>query len=296
MSETMSTNPSDLADLRRHIDEIDDRLHDLLIERAEIVGKVAASKKGGNVAFYQPAREAQILRRLAARHHGALPVASVVRIWREVLAATVRLETRFAVAVYAPLEAQGFWDLARDHYGSHTPMAAYRSVGQVIRAVTEGRASVGILPMPQEGDSDPWWRHLLSQDDNAPRVIARMPFGARGNARSDSGDALAIGRSAQQETGADRTLLATESVADISRARFLRMLASVDFDCTFFASWEHAEGAINLIEIDGFVPLSDPRLARFRTQLGAALHRLLPFGGYALPLPAAAFSAGAAKG
>ena len=41
----MSTIPSDLADLRRHIDEIDDRLHDLLIERAAIVGEVAASKK-----------------------------------------------------------------------------------------------------------------------------------------------------------------------------------------------------------------------------------------------------------
>jgi chorismate mutase/prephenate dehydratase len=292
----MSSTPSDLADLRRHIDEIDDRLHDLLIERAEIVARVAASKKDGDVAFYQPGREAQILRRLAERHRGALPVASLVRIWREMLAATVRLETPFAVAVFAPAEAQGFWDLARDHYGSLTPMSAYRSIGQVIRAVTEGQASVGILPMPQEGDPDPWWRHLLSHNDTAPRVIARLPFGARGNARSDGGNALVIGRGAQQETGADRTFLATETVAGISRARFLGLLASLGFACTFFASWEYAEGAINLIEVDGFVRLSDPHLDHFRTQLGAALHRLLPFGGYALPLPQAAFSPGAAKG
>jgi chorismate mutase / prephenate dehydratase len=296
----MSATPSDLADLRRHIDGIDERLHDLLIERAEIVGRVAASKKAvqinGDAAFYQPAREAQILRRLAGRHRGALPVASLVRIWREMLAATVRLETPFAVAVFAPADAPGFWDLARDHYGSHTPMSAYRSIGQVIRAVTEDQASVGIVPMPQEGDPDPWWRHLLSNHDDAPRVVARLPFGARGNARSDGGDALAIGRGAQQETGADRTLLATETAAHISRARFLGLLASADLACTFFAAWEYAEGAVNLVEIDGFVQLSDPRLARFRAQLGAALHRLLPFGGYALPLPAAALSPGTAKG
>jgi chorismate mutase / prephenate dehydratase len=296
MNESMSIIPSDLADLRRHIDQIDDRLHDLLIERAAIVGRVAASKKDGDVAFYQPAREAEILRRLAARHRGALPFASVVRIWREVLAATIRLETPFAVAVFAPAKAQGFWDLARDHFGSHTPMSAYGSIGQVIRTVTEGQTSVGILPMPQEGDPNPWWRHLLSEDDNAPRVIARLPFGAPGNARSDGADALAIGHSRQLETGADRTFFAVESATDISRARFLGMLSSLDLACTFFASWEHAEGAVNLVEIDGFVVLSDPRLSAFRARLGKALYRLLPFGGYAAPLPAAALSASTAKG
>ena len=296
MNETMSIIPSDLADLRRHIDEIDDQLHDLLIERAAIVGKVAASKKNGDVAFYQPAREAEILRRLAARHRGALPFASVVRIWREMLAATVRIETPFAVAVLTSAEGQGFWDLARDHFGSHTPMSAHRSIGQVIRAVTEAQASVGILPMPQEGDPDPWWRHLLSEDADAPRVIARLPFGARGNARSNGADALAIGPGKQAETGADRTFFAAESAADISRARFLGMLSSLDLVCTFFASWEHPEGAVNLVEIDGFVLPSDPRLAAFRAGLGKALYRLLPFGGYAVPLPTAAFSASAAKG
>ena len=296
MIETMSTTPSDLADLRRHIDEIDDRLHDLLIERAAIVGRVAVSKKDGHAAFYQPAREAEILRRLATRHRGALPFASVVRIWREMLAATVRLETPFAVAVLAPAQGQGLWDLARDHFGSHTPMSAYRSVGQVIRAVTEGQASVGVLGMPQEGDPDPWWRHLLSENDNAPRVIARLPFGARGNARSNGADALAIGAGKQVQTDADRTFFAIELAAGISRARFLGVLSSVDFVCTFFASCEQAEGSVNLVEIDGFVPLSDPRLTGLRARLGKALYRLLPFGGYAVPLPAAALSTGAAKG
>jgi hypothetical protein len=32
------------------------------------------------------------------------------------------------------------------------------------------------------------------------------------------------------------------------------------------------------------VPIADPRIERFRVRLGEALHRLLPFGGYALPL------------
>src|SRR5258705_8281399 len=215
-NEAMSPNSSDITGLRRRLDEIDDRLHDLLVDRAEIVSLVAASKKDGNQPAFQPAREAEIIRRLVGRHHGDFPVATLVRMWREMLAATVRLQSPFAVAVFAPTEAQGFWDLARDHYGSSTPMSAYRSTGQVIRTVTEGRAAIGVLPMPQEGEADPWWRQLLSKDENAPRVVARLPFGARGNARSDGADALAIGRGTQQETGADRTFLATETAAGIS--------------------------------------------------------------------------------
>jgi len=284
----MTPSPSDLADLRRRLDEIDDKLHDLLIRRAEIVGAVAASKREGKLPAFQPGREAQIIRRLVGRHHGAFPVATLVRMWREMLSATVRLQSAFAVAVFAPIEAQGFWDLARDHYGSHTPMAAYRSIGQVIRAVTEGQASLGVLPMPQEGELDPWWRHLLSKDEDAPRVVARLPFGARGNARGDGVDALAIGRGVQQETGRDRVLLATESSADISRDRIFRTLASLGLVCTFFASYEHAGSATSLIEIEGFVLITDPRLDSFRTQLGSELHRLLPFGGYAVPLSATA--------
>jgi len=284
----MTPSPSDLADLRRRLDEIDDKLHDLLIRRAEIVGAVAASKREGKLPAFQPGREAEIIRRLVGRHHGAFPVATLVRMWREMLSATVRLQSAFAVAVFAPIEAQGFWDLARDHYGSHTPMAAYRSIGQVIRAVTEGQASLGVLPMPQEGELDPWWRHLLSKDEDAPRVVARLPFGARGNARGDGVDALAIGRGVQQETGRDRVLLATESSADISRDRIFRTLASLGLVCTFFASYEHAGSATSLIEIEGFVLITDPRLDSFRTQLGSELHRLLPFGGYAVPLSATA--------
>ena len=286
MNETMSAIPSDLADLRRRLDEIDDRLHDLLIERAEIVSRVAASKKQTAMwPFYQPAREAAdhsparrpAPRRAAVRERSC---GCGARCWRRPSGS----KRPFAVAVFAPAEAQGFWDLARDHYGSHTPMSAYRSIGQVIRAVTEGQASVGVLPMPQEGDPDPWWRHLLSEDDNAPRVIARLPFGARGNARSDGADALAIGRGEQLETGADRTFFAAESAADISRARFLGLLSSAGSGLHFLRvlrACRRARQSDRDRRLRADLPIrASPASVR---SSATALYRLLPFGGYARP-------------
>jgi hypothetical protein len=170
-----------------------------------------------------------------------------------------------------------------------TAMSAHHSTGEVIRAVTEGEASSGVLPAPQEGEPDPWWPHLLSADKNAPRVIARLPFGARGNARSDG--ALVIGRGEQQDTGRDRTLLATECAAAIDRGRIVGLLASVGLVNTFFTSYGHAATMLSLIEVQGCVRVSDPPFDGFRAELGTALRRLLPVGGYAVPLTAAELAA-----
>jgi chorismate mutase / prephenate dehydratase len=273
--------PSDLKGLRRRLDEIDDKLQDLLIDRAQIVSLVGASKKGGDRPAYQPAREAEIIRRLVGRHRGALPVATLVRMWREMLAATVRLQSPFSVAVFAPADRPGLWDLARDHYGSHTPMSAYGAEDQVIRAVAGGTGSVGVLPLPKAGESDPWWPHLLSIEE-APRVVARLPFGTRGNARADT-DALAIGCKGQEENGLDRTLLGAEFSAAISPPRISDALATAGLVCTFVACSDRGK-AVYLIEVEGFAPISDRRLDALRSELGAALERLLPLGGYAAPL------------
>ena len=274
--------PSDLKDLRRRLDEIDDKLQDLLIDRAQIVSLVAASKKDGNQPAFQPAREAEIIRRLVGRHRGAFPVATLVRMWREMLAATVRLQSPFSVAVFAPADRPGFWDLARDHYGSNTPMSAYDTVGQVIRAVAGRTALLGVLGLPKAGEPDLWWPHLLSIDDDAPQVVARLPFGARGNARADA-DALAIGYGGPEESGLDRTLLGAECPAAISEARIADALATAGLECTSVMCDGRGKAAY-LMEVEGFVPISDKRLDAFRVELGAAIERLLPLGGYAVPL------------
>jgi chorismate mutase/prephenate dehydratase len=285
----MSVNPSDLKGLRRRLDEIDDKLQDLLIDRAAIVSLVAASKKDRNQPAFQPAREAEIIRRLVGRHRGAFPVANLVRMWREMLAATVRLQSPFSVAVFAPADRPGFWDLARDHYGSNTPMLACDTAAQVIRAVVGGKTTAGVLPLPEPGESDPWWPHLVSVAENAPRIVARLPFGARGNARADT-DALAIGGGGCHESGLDRTLLAAQYSAAIGQTRISELLSTAGLVCTLFACCDR-DAAVHLIEIEGFVSISDARLDTFRSELGASLARLLPLGGYAVPLSAAKLAA-----
>jgi chorismate mutase / prephenate dehydratase len=281
----MSPMPPDLEDLRARLDEIDDSLQDLLIDRFEIVLQVAAEKGRGQVAPHQPAREAEIIRRLIARNRGALPDETLVRIWREILCGTTRLQGNFRVAVYAPSDTPELWDLARDHYGSHAAMQAHQSVGAVIRAVAEGRAEIGVLPMPQEEELDPWWLHLRAPGQQPPRVVSRLPFAGRSSsARSGHADALAVGRFAPRATGRDRTLFIAEIGPDISRARIFSLLSSVGLEGTFLGLCDRTGGCDVLIELRGMVPLNDPRIERFREQFGGELYRLTELGSYAEPL------------
>ena len=111
MSET------DLSALRQEIDTIDAELHALLVRRAAVSEKVRGIKSDDSLKL-RPGREANILRALIARHSGSFPKAQLIRIWREILTASLAMQGPFSVAVYATETAHSLWDLARDHFGS----------------------------------------------------------------------------------------------------------------------------------------------------------------------------------
>ena len=283
----MSTPLTPIEDLRREIDEIDTALHELLMRRSDVAARIGALKDGPDGpdgGFLRPAREAAILRRLVARHTGPLPAAVIVRIWREMMSALVRLQGPFAVAVYVSDQWPGYWDLARDHFGSHTPITAHDSAGQALGLVIDGTATIAVLPVPQQDDQDPWWRFLVRRD--GPRIIARLPFGDSGACRGPNVEALAVGRVAVEETGRDRTFLVLETSAEISRSALHTSLEAVGFDVVLVHVWHDPADPstwLHLVELEGFVEKDDPRLARFAKSRAEVLREIWPIGAYAIP-------------
>jgi chorismate mutase len=281
-----SAPDASLDDLSREIDGIDDAIHDLLMRRTALVERIA---EGGQAGLpMRPAREATILRRLAARHAGPLPQGALVRMWREMMSAQARLSSPFAVAVHAPEDRRGFWDIARDHFGSSTPMTAVNSPAAALRAVSDGSASVAVVPVPEEEDPDPWWRFLMSADPETPRVVARLPFLPRGPVPGGEADALAIAAVPHEPTGDDRTLLGLELVQDLSRGRLKDAIEACGLATVGIRSWfgRGGEGSLHMVEIADFLGPGDRRLAALSAALGEALARATPLGGYAVPLPA----------
>ncbi|MHA1153743.1 MAG: chorismate mutase [Alphaproteobacteria bacterium] len=281
-----SQGDSSLSDLRHRIDEIDTAIHDLLMQRTEITQRVGAVK-GANSVFMRPGREAVVLRRLIAGHRGDLPRALIVRIWREIFAAVTALQGPFAVAVYAPEGSFGYRNLARDHFGWRTPITAYRSAAQVLKEVGGGQATVGVLPVPVEDGTSPWWRNLARDGEATPRIVARLPFAQVGSSSTEAPAALAISVVEPEETGNDRAYLVVETDRLVSRSNFKQLLANAGFEARDIQSWEEGgDRSLNLVEVEGFVPADDARLARLREQDEDTFSHVWAVGGFAVPLSA----------
>ncbi len=277
-----------LRDLRDQIDEIDNTIQDLLIKRTEVVEYVRAVKETeGSTIKIRPSREAEILYRLVSRHKGTFPKREMARIWRELIVATLSSEGPFSMAVFESETEPGYWDLARDQYGSFTPATRHTAARRVVEAVQTGKATIGIVPLPSHDDEENWWHHLVSDNPETPRIIARLPFIGNGNARNTGLEALVICPVGHEETGRDRSYIAVESQDNIGFNVIEDALSQAGFSCAFHQLWHDPErppGWTYLIEVFGFINPGGRQMARLIDALGPRISRIVHVGGYAMPL------------
>lgn len=279
----MNATPRSLDELRNEIDAIDRQLHALIQQRGDLAGEIAEIKKRESIDRVRPGREAVLMRGLVERHGSAFPVGAILRIWREMISSLVLMEMpEYTVAVYAAGDEQGCWDLARDQFGSRTPMTAHPSARDAISQVFDGKAALAVVPCPTEDAPGTWWPNLCAL--NAPRILYRLPFFGRGNARGGAGDApdaVAIGHMTAEETGNDRSVLVLETGGDLSRTGLSEILSTADLKPALLAP--SAAGARHCYaEIEGFVAQGDQRLQRLEAQ--AAMRRVTVIGAYATPM------------
>jgi chorismate mutase len=168
-------NEPSLADLRREIDRIDEAMHGLLIERGAIIDRLITVKKSQETgSAFRPAREADMMRRLVARHHGNLPLETAESIWRVIISTFTYVQAPFSL--HADLSAGDalMRDSARFHFGFTVPFIAHLGAASVVAAIAEAKGDLGLVPaFPVAGDG-PWWPAL--EFETAPKIIARLPF------------------------------------------------------------------------------------------------------------------------
>ncbi len=285
----MSDHIPSLADLRREIDVLDDQIQDLLRRRAEAVQRVAVTKRsqgGDDGVFLRPGREAQILRRLLERHRNGLPAPAVVRIWREMISSLYELQAPMRVAVHAPNKSAARWDLARDFYGSTTPMQLCTTATAVMRAVSSQPATLGVMAMPEDGEKEVWWPLLASRAEDTPRIVACLPFVPNPRGRFAELGAYVIARTPAEESGEDCTLIVVYMNEEApSLARLSGLLAQAGFEGRVLAQHRGTSGVARmLVEVAGFVAEGDARLGAFTAADPALIADAVVIGAYPVPV------------
>lgn len=140
-----------LEDLRKKIDALDDKILELLSERARIVIEVGHHKSGHGQSIYVPQREKRIFQRLRSQNDGPLKAESVQAIFREIISACIALEKPLSVAYLGPPGTYS-QEAAALQFGSATYLLPHPSIDAVFDEVERGRADYGVVPVENSSE------------------------------------------------------------------------------------------------------------------------------------------------
>lgn len=282
-------NSPQLDEIRKRIDTLDTRLHETLVERAELVLKIGEEKRKNNIEIVQPAREARMIRRLLSKETGVLPQMAVVRIWRELVGAVSLLQTGLHVTVANSEENPSSWDLARDYFGSCLPMNKSVSCLSALKAVREEQATFAVLPYPNHepdcDDASPWWENLELDGAHPLRVIVRLPHGDDPEDKNPDAKAVVIAKTGFDSSDEDHSLIFLQCDADYSRAKIISLVEEAGLKPVGLSSNQNTVDSSmrkHFLEVEGFYQDKDKKIEKLTTVLGDEA-QVLCAGGFPVP-------------
>ena len=163
-----------LPELRGEIDRIDAAMHQLLMQRGDIIDRLIKVKRTAESgSAFRPAREADMMRRLVERHRGILPLDTAESIWRVIIATFTYVQAPFRLHADLSAGDAAMRDSARFHFGFTVPFVTHMGASGVVAAVAASQGDLGLVPAIPMAGSGAWWTAL---EGNAPKIIARLPF------------------------------------------------------------------------------------------------------------------------
>ena len=136
----------DLKDLRRQIDQIDQKITRLLNMRAKVGLSVGKLKVKSGKSIYSPDREREVLRHVSALNKGPLSLKALEAIYREIMSSSLNLNKPIRIAYLGPQAS--FTQLAAlKRFGSQAEYIDCNSISDVFLEVERDAADYGVIPV-----------------------------------------------------------------------------------------------------------------------------------------------------
>lgn len=135
-----------LEELRKKIDAIDEKLVELINERAKIVVEIGKLKQAESTPIYSPDREKMVLEKIASINKGPLPDKTLAAIWREIMSGSFFLERPLRIGYLGP-EGSFSHNAAILKFGQSVDYEALADIRAVFEEVSKGHCDFGIVPV-----------------------------------------------------------------------------------------------------------------------------------------------------
>lgn len=141
-------NAQDLAEIRKRINSIDERLQALINERATIAQQVGIAKGElkSAVEYYRPEREAEVLRNVLDRNEGPMRDDEMLRLFREIMSACLAQQEPLKIGFLGP-EGTFTQTAVFKHFGHSVRALPFHSIDEVFQEVECGAADFGVVPI-----------------------------------------------------------------------------------------------------------------------------------------------------
>ena len=143
-----NTESLDLAEIRKRINSIDERLQALINERATIAQQVGVAKGelGSAVDYYRPEREAEVLRKVLERNDGPMRDEEILRLFREIMSAYLAQQEPLKIGFLGP-EGTFTQTAVFKHFGHSVRALPFHTIDEVFQEVECGAADFGVVPI-----------------------------------------------------------------------------------------------------------------------------------------------------
>jgi chorismate mutase/prephenate dehydratase len=143
-----NTESLDLAEIRKRINDVDERLQALINERATIAQQVGVAKGdlGSAVDYYRPEREAEVLRKVLERNDGPMRDEEILRLFREIMSACLAQQEPLKIGFLGP-EGTFTQTAVFKHFGHSVRALPFHTIDEVFQEVECGAADFGVVPI-----------------------------------------------------------------------------------------------------------------------------------------------------
>jgi len=179
--------PADMAQntiqaIRWSLDQVDERIVDLLNQRAELARRIGVLKETFDSAAFVPARERAVLEHVAGASQGPLPNEAIRGIFQQIIAACRNLEQPVAVAYLGPAYTFSH-PAAVQRFGATAALQPAESISEIIDRVEHGRVDYGVAPIENSTEGvvretlDALYRSTLSIADEVNVPVRHALWG-----------------------------------------------------------------------------------------------------------------------
>ena len=136
----------DLEALRKQIDALDEKIVELLNERARVVVDIGKFKQANKYPVYAPEREKAVLEKVRKLNRGPLSDRCLEAVYRELMSGSFQLEKPLRIGFLGP-EGTFSHHAAARKFGQSVDYVPLAEIPSVFEEVVRGHIDYGLVPV-----------------------------------------------------------------------------------------------------------------------------------------------------